>query len=778
MRKLLRILAIVLLLLVAAAAALYLWLARGGRPQRDGRAEIAGLGAAVEVRYDAWGVPAIRAGSAEDAMAALGWVHANDRLFQMELTRRAATGRLAELVGERALAFDRRVRENGFGHAPERLLESQSEGTRQLLEAYARGVNSWLAARGGDLPPEFRILRRRPEPWRPEDSLAVIFVMARNLSPVLEPPEEDLFRFLHALGPERARELAVDPAAKIFDEIAIAAKETASEPERLTGAAEAQGLGSNNWALAPSRSADGHALLANDPHLNLRLPSVWYQARIEAPDYDAAGMTLPGAPAVVLGRGPHLAWACTNLYVDDVDLFVEKLDPSGTRVARGDGWLPIAVERETIRAGGRDVAVEVRRTDRGVFLPADPRRGLPARSIAWTGWTAGDQLAAFVGLARATSAAEVPAIVAGYTFPAQNLVVASDRGEILWTPLGRGPKRFGWDGRFPAPGWRADVGWAGLVPAAENPVALDPVTGALATANSTLPVDRPAWFGEDFDTPYRVDRIRQLLAGRTDWTVARLATMQTDVESLWAREVVGAIGGELAGEAAEAARALRSWDGAMDSTGASALFALFERELVRDVFEDEATRAGLARFGTRKRLAALIEGRIAADWWDDVSTAAKEDRAQVVARALAAAWRRGAARWGSDVAAWRYADLHQLTLDHPLGGLPLVGRWFRRGPFGVPGSATTIEAFGGPWRGEAITVTYGASMRFVTDAAEPERTVAIVPGGQAGHPADAHYADQLSLYFSGGARPLAWSDAEIERTMVSSVRLESAGGTR
>jgi penicillin amidase len=266
-----------------------------------------------------------------------------------------------------------------------------------------------------------------------------------------------------------------------------------------------------------------------------------------------------------------------------------------------------------------------------------------------------------------------------------------------------------------------------------------------------------------------------LLVERSDWSVARLATMQTDVESLWARELVGTIGGDLSGDAAEAARALRGWNGAMNPEGPSALFALFERELLRDVFEDEATRAGLARFGTRKRLAALVEGRIGADWWDDVSTAAKEDRAQVVARALAEAWHRGAARWGSDVAAWRYADLHQLTLDHPLGGLPLLGRWFRRGPFG---SATTIEAFGGPWRGEAIAVTYGASMRFVTDAAEPERTVAILPGGQAGHPADAHYADQLSLYFSGGARPVAWSDAEVERAVVSRLRLEPPGGSR
>ncbi len=210
-------------------------------------------------------------------------------------------------------------------------------------------------------------------------------------------------------------------------------------------------------------------------------------------------------------------------------------------------------------------------------------------------------------------------------------------------------------------------------------------------------------------------------------------------------------------------------------SGAPALFALFERELLRDVFEDEAAQAGLARFGTRKRLAALVEGRISAEWWDDVATPAREERAGIVARALAEAWRKGNARWGSDPSRWSYAGIHQLTIDHPLGGLPLLGRWFRRGPFGVPGSATTIEAFGGPWRGDGMTVTYGASMRFVTDAAEPERSLAILPGGQAGHPADPHYADQIATYFAGGARSVAWSSEAIDGATVSTLTLMPGG---
>jgi penicillin G amidase len=769
--RLFRILLVALGVLLAVVLLVARHVSRSGLPQRTGSAGLPGLAAEVEVRFDARGVPAIRAGSATDAMAALGWLHANDRLFQMELTRRAASGRLAELLGERALDYDLRLRRLDFPGAIERLARAAAPETAALLAAYARGVNAWIAARGGDLPPELRILRRRPEPWRPADSVAVIYVMARQLSPVLSPPEEELFGFLRVFGAERARELAIDPEARIFDELVAVAAATPATPRELAARAEAAGLGSNSWSVASGRSADGHPLLANDPHLGLGLPNVWYQARIAAPDYDAAGMTLPGAPAIVLGRGPALAWACTNLYIDDVDLFVEELDESGTKVRRGDGWVPIAAVTDRVRVAGREVEVEVRRTDRGVFLAADEERGLPPRSLAWTGYEPADQLAAFVALARALSVDEVPALVASFVFPAQNLVVASAEGRILWTPLGRGPRRSGWDGRFPAPGWRSDVGWEGLVPAEENPVLVDPEVGKIATANSLLPVERPEWFTQDFDTPFRLDRIRERLVERRDWDPEALLTLQLDAVSLWARTLVAHLGDGFTGDAARAAAALTAWDGEMSAEGPAALFVLVERELLRATFDDEAEAAGIPRFATRKRLLALLEGRMSEAWFDDVRTSEREDRRAIVERALASAWQEGVRRWGAAVASWPYAGIHRLTLGHPLSSLPLAGRWFGRGPFGVPGSATTILAFGGPWRGEEQRVSYGPSMRFVTDAAEPERTLAVIPGGQSGHPGDPHYDDQLAAFFAGEAFPVVWSFDALAAPEVRRLRL-------
>ena len=770
--KILRGAAIAALVVVVVAAGGFLWLRSRGLPQRQGEAALAGLAAPVEVRFDRFGVPTVSAASTLDAFAAVGWLHANDRLFQMELSRRAAAGRLAELFGARALRFDQRMRRLRFRRAAESALERTSPATRRALEAYAAGVNAWLAARKGDLPPEFELLRCRPEPWTPVDTLAFVQMMARNLSPIDDPPENDYFGFLRAFGAERARQLAGDPDAVVFEEVAALAARTPVERKELGARAESAGLGSNNWAVAPARSADRHALVANDPHLDLGLPNVWYQIAIRTPDYQASGMSFPGTPTVTLGRGPDVAWAFTNLYVDDVDVFVEQLDPTGTQVRRADGWETIAVEAETIRIdGGEQVPIESKTTSRGVFLDADPERGLPARSVAWTGYEPGDQFAAILALARCRSVAEIPAAIAPWVFPGQNVVAGDRAGHLLWTPIGRGPNRFGWDGRFPAPGWRADVGWAGLHPAEQNPVLIDPPDGLLATANSFLPVAQPAWFEGDFDTPFRADRIRQALAARADWSVESLAALESDTRSLWARRLVAAFDARYEGDAELARAALAAWDGDMTATGVPALFALFERALQRATFEDEATRAGIARFGTRWRLLGLIDGELAPGFWDDVATGATEDRHAIFTRALGEAWRDGAARWGSDVAAWRYAEIRRLTLDHPLGSAPAIGGWFDRGPFPVAGSPTSVLAFGGPWRGGAQEIAYGPSMRLVTDAADPDRTLTVMPGGQSGHPGDAHYDDQIADYLANRMRPFPWSEAAIEAATVARLRL-------
>ncbi len=764
-----------LALLIVVFAGLGLILVRRGLPQREGSAELAALVHPVTVRFDRWGVPFLKAASLEDAWRAQGWLHANDRALQMELVRRSALGELAELFGERALKHDRRQRQLGFRWLADRMARELSFESRRGLEAYAEGVNAWYRSRASDLPPGFLLLFHRPRPWTVQDSMALVLLMAQQLSEVTSQSENELFELLRGLGPELAKGLAGAPDAVLFPEILELSRTLRPRPQQLDLRAEGAGLGSNNWVVAPSRSASGSALLANDPHLGIELPNVWYQIGIHTAEYAASGMSLPGLPGIVLGRGEALAWAMTNLYVDDVDVFYETVDATGTRVQRGESWVAIETVEEVIRVkGAEDVRVFLRWTDRGLFQEEDRERGLPPRSVAWTGHFGGDQLAAMLRLAQCRSVSEVRDAIELWGFPLQNLVVADREGQILWTPIGRAPDRYGWDGRFPAPGASTAVGWRGVRPAAENPSLLDPPSAQIATANSFPPTTVPEWLQGNFDTPYRSDRIREVLESRNDWTVEALAALQGDVVSLWGRQWAHWLAEEppFSGEAEQARAALAAWNGEMAVRGPAALFALFERWIQRLTFDDDARSAGLPRIGSRWRLLRLMTGVAPPTLWDDRSTSDQvETRREILERALASAWREGAQRFGPELERWNYGVLHQLVLEHPLGRFALLRGLVNRGPYRLPGSATTVFALGGPWRGDRIDVVYGPSMRFVTDAANPDRTLAGIPGGQSGHPWDRHYDDQIEAFLRGELHPAPWSEDAIRRATVRILEL-------
>lgn len=781
-RKVLRILVLALLLLLVVAGAAWWWLTRSGMPERSGTADLAGLEAPVRVRWDRWGVPNIEAASLRDASAALGYLHANDRMTQLEIGRRAASGRLSEVLGESTVDFDRGMRQLRLRRAAETLWQSAGPESKAVLEAYAEGVNAWLTERGSRLPPTLELLGIEPEPWQPVDSLCFAMLMAQDLSFWNARPEEERFLWLRTYGVERTLDVvggdALPPAPEIL-ELAQAAADrgAASAGESAAEPGPEASPGSNDWAVGDSLSRSGAPLVANDPHLALRLPGVWYQVLIRSPEYEVSGLTLPGLPGVVVGRSEHLAWAVTNTMLDDHDLFFEALDAAGTHVRRGDSWLPITVETEEIQVkGGPPVRLELRSTDIGPLIDAEPEDGLPARSLAWTAYLPADPLAAFVGLARAHTLEEVPAAISTYVAPAQNLVVAQREGGLLYTVLGRVPQRRSGDGRLPSPAWDPAYGWDGLRPADLDPRILRPESDVLVTANNDIrPAGYEQLFSADFDSPHRRDRIRQLLAEGHSWTVEGMAKIQTDVVSLFALEVVDHIAGEYEGDAGRAYRALAAWDGSMQLRGTSALYALFEHYLIVGIFADESEHDHVPAVYERARLERLLLGRLDPVWFDDVGTPdVVETRQQITSAALAAAWADGTARWGEDVAQWSYGELHTLTLRHPAGSAPLVGGFFNRGPIPMVGSATTVAAFGGGWRDDRQPVSYGPSMRWLVDLANPDGGLAVLPGGQSGHPWDEHYDDQLQPYLDGELHTVAWSEEAIAAATVSTLTLEPA----
>lgn len=773
LRRLTAVVALLALLLLLVVAGVFLWLRSRGLPKRSGEATLAGLTAPVEVRFDGWGVPHVSARTEADLAAALGYLHANDRFFQMEMGRRAAAGRLAELLGAAALPGDRHFRTLGVRRAAEALLPALGERSRLWVEGYARGVNAWLGERSGDLPPELVLLRAEVEPWTPADSLAFNFLFANTLSFLQGRPEETRFLWLRHLGLEKTRDLLGEPDLHVPEAILAAA--AGDGGEGLPDPRSDVGIGSNNWAVGGSRTASGRPLVANDPHLPPELPATWYEVHLRCPQLEVAGMTLPGAPVVVFGHSRRLAWAVTNTMLDDHDLFFEVLDPSGERVRRDGGWVPLTSAEELIRVRGGGVeTLVVKSTDRGPLLAADEEQGLPPRSLAWTLHSAGDPFAPFLALARAAGVEEVRGALGGFVGPALNLVVADAGGGLFSTVLGRVPARRRGDGRLPAPGWDASYGWHGLRPQDENPSILAPDDDLLATANNDIrPPGYALSLSADFDSPHRAERIRQALEEHDAWTAEGLAGLQNDRLSLYAKQLVALLDGEYEGTAARAWEVLAAWDGEMGPRGPAALFAVAQFQLRQLIFNDEKRAAGLRwGFSSNERLFRVLEGAMDPAWFDDVTTPETEDRHQILSSALAQAWDWGVRRWGSDVAAWEYAGLHSLDLGHPLGSVPLLGRWLNRGPYPASGSDTTIAAFGGGvLLGDRMPVFFAPSARWVADLAAPDRSRAMLPGGQSGHPSDRHYDDQLQPFLAGESRPVPWSERAVREATVSVLEL-------
>lgn len=779
------LLALVPVLLAGAPLAWWRGVRRSALPERAGVFAVASLDGEATVRFDDRGVPHVTAASERDLATALGWLHANDRLAQMELLRRRVAGRLAEVLGKRALALDLDARRLGMRTAAEGHVAALDPESLALAEAYCDGVNAWLdGRRRRELPPLFRVLKIDPEPWTPADCMSVPMVMARGLSFPTGHPEERRLTWLGALGPARTQELVGGPPLAIDPEVlerarALAPSPGSAPPPAAATAEPFAGGGSNNWALGASRTDTGAPLVANDPHLFLMAPGIWYAAHLDSPDVRLAGLTIPGTPGVLIGHNGRVAWSFTNARLDDSDIFLEELDDEGTRVRRGDAWEPLEARVETVRVrAGKDRDVLVRHSEHGPLLPADTARGLPPRSIAWTALRPADPMRSFRLLARAETVDDALAAAALQPFLAQNMVTADKAGGLAFTVAGRRPDRRGTDGRLPAPAWRPGVGWAGLLPHAANPLVVRPAADLLITANEDVrPPGYDDHYGDMFDTDHRARRIRELLESRGAWTAADAAAAQGDIVSLYAHELVPLLGCDAGAEAARALALLQSWDGTMEGGAAPLLFAHVERALFEDLLGDDLAAAGLAPLpllDRRPALLRLLRGELSPAWFDDARTPREEDRDEALVAALDRGWREATALHGEEPRNWDFDAHHKLTLAHPLGSLPLIGGWFDRGPVRVPGSDTTVAASGGPMEDGELRVAWGASARVVFDLADPDRSRLCLPLGQSGHPSDAHYDDQLDDYVAGRSRTLAWSAAAVEAACASTLRLVPA----
>jgi penicillin G amidase len=753
LRRAARILAGVAVALAIAAAIAWMWL-RQSLPAIDGEARASGLGAAVEILRDKEGIPHILAKSERDGWFAMGYVHAQDRLWQMEFQRRIAQGRLAEFLGERAYDVDRLMRTLGIARLSERIVARLDGDTVANLEAYAAGVNAFLDT-DPVLPIEFQVFRVKPERWKPADTMGWLLVMAWDLSSNWR-TELARVRFAARLGAERAAQILPpypgDPQMPLPDYRALYA-----ELEPLAGALLAvaplheEAVGSNNWAVAGSRSESGKPLLANDPHLGLQAPALWYLAHVATPDGNVVGGTLPGVPFVVLGRNDHVAWSFTTTGSDTQDLFVEKVAPGdpGSYVTPS-GTAKFEVRDEVIRVKGESRHLEVRTTRHGPVI-SDVVKGAQAAApqghvlaLAWAALTEDNAVArAGFALDRARGRDGILAALRDFTAPHQNVVYADSDGHIGFIAPARLPVRASDNeamGRVPVPGWLAKYDWQGFLPYEEMPQWTDPPSGTIVTANHKItPVGYRPFISVDWFPPYRAERIEEMLAQQPKHSLDSFAHMQADTLSRLALELLPiAIGAKPASDAGRKAQGLlAAWKGDMKvDSPAPLVFTAWYRELSRLVYADEL--GDLFNETWEMRAAFMInilkdvDGE--ARWCDDVRTAEHETCAMLAAKAFDLAAADLERRYG-EASSWCWGAAHTAAGDHrPFGLVPYVSRLFNVAPQ-TPGDSYSVDVGHIFVRDEErpFANRHAPSLRAIYDLADLERSRFMHSTGQSGN---------------------------------------------
>jgi penicillin amidase len=698
---------------------------------------VPGLGDSVVVLWDSLAVPSIIARSDSDAFAALGYLHARDRLWEMDLLRHAAEGRLSELFGSRTLAVDRQFRARELPAIARVRMTHVSALTLGVVRAYTRGVNAWIAT--GRRPPELRLLGHVPEPWRPEHSLEIALLEAWDLH--VDNGEIAHAKAIAMLGAARAADLFVpypDSAPVIVEATAVPRVAGRETPQ-----GEPDATASNSWAIGPAHTRSGKPILENDPHLTLSAPSIWYLAGVHAPGYEVVGVTIPGLPPVVLGHTADHGWGFTNGMIDDVDYVQERITRDTTRYLTAGGWMPVETVAETIRVKGGDPVVYLRRR-----TAAGPLQDLgwrpdseSAYAMRWTAQTPSDELAALVGMARATTRAEFESALGSFRVPEQNVVYADRRGTIAYNLAGYVPVRRTGDGALPERGWTGTAGWARFLTPAELPRAVDPPSGFVVTANNRIVGDGfPIPIRADYELPYRAQRIWEMVRRDSGATAAVVAREQVDVVNVFLRRIepIAERAARAAGHADVADRIAR-WDGAMtpDRTEPTLLWEWY-RELQAFTYDDESP--------SYRPSAPLHQWlfRGTSPWFDDVHTSEHEDLGAIARRAMDSVLARGAPPpWGT---------VHTHTEAHPLGAIPLLGSLagFTIGPLALGGGNQTVNVcpsneFVPPFR-----CTEGPSMRHVVDFGDVDGAGGfILPAGQSGNPRSRYYRDQTERWIRG-----------------------------
>ena len=840
---------------IVVATVVGVGLVRRSFPQTSGQLTVSGLTAKVTVLRDDRGVPQIYADNPQDLFRAQGYVSAQDRFFEMDVRRHITSGRLSEMVGQDGVDADRVVRTLGWRRVAEAELPTLAASTRQYLQAYADGVNAYITAAGSParMGLEYSVLGQkfpdyRVEPWVPADSLAWLKAIAWDLRGDYN-EELTRARLSGALTPARLAEIfppypfdshhpilsaqawspvaagsapgaaSTVPAPPVSTATSAPARVAlADKPARAlyAGVAKAldrlpvmvgrgDGIGSNSWVVGPQRSTTGKPLLANDPHLGVGIPSVWYQNGLHcrsvsaACPFDVVGFSFAGMPGVTIGHNQNIAWGFTNLGPDVSDFYLEQV--RGDSYRRGTAYLPLKLRTETIKvAGGRDVTTTVRETVHGPLLsdvvPSVAQAGKTAPvqgkaevtsydvSLAWTGLLPGHTADALFAIDTAQDFAQFRAAAKDFAVPAQNLLYADTLGHIGYQAPGQVPIRASSTpgappGYWPAPGWDPRYDWKGFVPFAQMPTAYDPPEGYIVAANQAVTASETPFLTTEWDYGYRSERIRTLITATPKVSPQRMSQIQGDTRNEFAPQLVKALlavrldkcpGPRCDPFTKQGQDMLRGWDytepsGRSRSAAAAAFYNAVWSNLIQLTFNDELD--DMEASGGAQWMRA-VSGLLTAPrdaWWDNrLTPGVTEGRDEILRQAMVEARNDLTKKLGKDPVTWQWGRLHQLTLEHQiLGGGSVPGplrALFNRGTWQMPGGSSIVNANG--WNAsKGYDVVSAPSMRMVVNLADLDASRWVNQSGNSGHPYDDHYVDQADAWARNKTYPWPFSQKAV-----------------
>jgi penicillin amidase len=808
MTRILKKLGLVLILLIAALISALFWYRSASQPQIDGRLTISGLTSKVDIVRDAEAIPHIYAGSTDDAYFALGFVHAQDRLWQLEMNRRIPAGRMAEILGPSALDTDRFLRTLGVRRNAERIFANLSADARAALESYAKGINAYLANRPGPLPPEFLLTGApSPEPWQPADSIGWLTMMAWDLSANWS-QELLRMRLAQRLSLQQINEFLPpypgDPVVKTQDYTRLY-RELGGTMQQLSRVAAiappsyVEGMGSNNWVVGGALSETGKPLLANDPHLTLSAPSLWYLAHLSAPGLDVIGATLPGLPNVLLGRNQRIAWGFTNTASDIQDLFIERINPADKKQYQApDGWADFQVRNEIIKVKGQpDVTLEVRESRHGPVitgaLPILAKASIDAKNyviaFSWTALRPDDRsLQAGVKINRAQNWQEFLDAVKDLNAPQQNIVYADIDGNIGFIAPARIPIRKAENdlkGLAPAPGWDARYDWDGFIPFDDLPRQYNPSPQRVVTANQKIVgPDYPHFLTSEWVLPYRAMRIDQMLDATPKHSMNSFAKMQRDHVSLAAQELLPILRKTVprTDRAKAALEALAGWNGEMDTNSAQPLiYNAWMREASRRIFADELGEALMKDYWEQRNvhqpMVNVLQNKEGQGSWCIDVTKPQTDKPQSCGDMLSVSLDDALAdlerRYGKDMSQWRWGSAHVARSEHrPFGKVEPLDRIFDvRIP--APGDLYTVNSarFNLRDEKEPFASRHGAGLRALYDLSNLENSRFIHSTGQSGNVLSSLYRNYAQRWVDVAYVPMKTQRAEVEKNKLGTLTL-------